>query len=275
MASSSQSRKFRASVVCGKAKPSMRYPIEVLKTQLDLSMMQAWSLPHRRQLPVMRLTLSSMRNQLGIFPTSCPWLSSPSWSPKRIWNVHMMNKILIVRMWKPGQFTCAWGHSLMEPGGSSRNQLLPQPLGWREGLAWAIALSVTLSGYSCGQLWVRWTDCRSWLRIGQNRSLHCWTGFQLGLGLEVNKLPVSIWHIHIYIYTYIHIYIYIYILIYIYIYMHIYIYTYIHIYIYTYIHIYICIYTYIYIDAYIHIYIYRCIYTYIYIYIYTCIYIYT
>ena len=82
MASSSQSRKFRASVVCGKAKPSMRYPIEVLKTQLDLSMMQAWSLPHRRQLPVMRLTLSSMRNQLGIFPTSCPWLSSPSWSPK-------------------------------------------------------------------------------------------------------------------------------------------------------------------------------------------------
>ena len=52
------------------------------ETQLDLSMMQAWSLPHRRQLPVMRLTLSSMRNQLGIFPTSCPWLSSPSWSPK-------------------------------------------------------------------------------------------------------------------------------------------------------------------------------------------------
>ena len=120
-------------------------------------------------------------------------------------------------MWKPGQFTCAWGHSLMEPGGSSRNQLLPQPLGWREGLAWAIALSVTLSGYSCGQLWVRWTDCRSWLRIGQNRSLHCWTGFQLGsvIGSEqATSVNLTLYILYIYItdiYIYIHTYIYIYI----------------------------------------------------------------
>ena len=76
----------------------MRYPIEVLKTQLDLSMMQAWSLPHRRQLPVMRLTLSSMRNQLGIFPHHVRDCLHHSDHRSRIWNVHMMNKILILRM---------------------------------------------------------------------------------------------------------------------------------------------------------------------------------
>ena len=76
----------------------MCYPIEVLKTQLDLSMMQAWSLPHRRQLQVMRLTLSSMSNQLGIFQhhvRDC--LHHPD-HRSRIWNVRIMNKILIVRM---------------------------------------------------------------------------------------------------------------------------------------------------------------------------------
>ena len=86
-----------------------------------------------------------------------------------------------------------------------------------------------------------------------------------------------IYHIYVYIYTYLHIYIYIYIHIYIYTYLHIYIYiyifTYIHIYIFTYIHIYIYTYLHIYINTYLHIYLH--IYLYIYIYIFTNIYIYT